>query len=79
MTNHKSAMTNDKSMAQFSKVHPGAEGVVAERVPRGPLIKPRAKRSLLDTVDTVGFTGIFGIQEKTRRVGSEIAPAVRPG
>jgi hypothetical protein len=40
---------------------------------------PPGKLSLLDTVDTVGFTGIFGIPKKTRRVGSEIAPAVRPG
>jgi hypothetical protein len=29
MTNNQSPMTNDKSMAQLSKVHPGAEGVVA--------------------------------------------------
>ena len=65
-------------MAQLSKVHPGAEGVVAERVPRGPFIKPPAMRSLLDTVDIVGVTRIFGISKKTRRVGSEIAPAVRP-
>jgi hypothetical protein len=28
MTNHKSPMTNDKSMAQLSRVHPSAEGVV---------------------------------------------------
>jgi hypothetical protein len=26
MTNHKSPITNDKSMAQFSRVHPSAEG-----------------------------------------------------
>jgi hypothetical protein len=38
-------------------VHPGAEGVVAERVPRGPFIKPPAVRVVADfeVVDMIMF------------------------
>ena len=35
-------------MAQLSRVHPRAEGVVSERVSRGPFIKPPAKRVVAD-------------------------------
>jgi hypothetical protein len=51
-------MTNDKSMAQLSRVHPSAEGVAPERVPRGPLIKPPAMRVVANScVDLVQFMG----------------------
>jgi hypothetical protein len=36
-------------MAQLSRVHPTAEGVVPERVPRGPFIKPPAMRVVADS------------------------------
>jgi hypothetical protein len=49
-SNDQSPTTNDKSMAQLSKVHPGTEGVVAEMVSRGPFIKPPAKRVVADSL-----------------------------
>jgi hypothetical protein len=36
-------------MAQLLKVHLSAEGVVPERVPRGPFIKPPAMRVVDDS------------------------------